>query len=101
MCRVVDAAVETVNRFRKAHGEGAEALRRLVAGSDDLNGGIAAALLGSDLSARLRGNVHDADRPLADAYIGISQSAARAQAQVAIAQTRRLLRLAPIEPPVW
>jgi len=69
---VAAAAAETIRRRREGHGEGTDALRKLAAGDDDLNAGIAAALLGNaaEARARLGARVHEAYRRQAAAYVG-------------------------------
>lgn len=68
MEEVVRSAMKAVERRRDAHSEGREALRRLAVGNDDLNAGIAFALLGDAEAARARltGAVHRAFRPQAE-----------------------------------
>ncbi len=94
----VDAAAEAVVRHRVRHGEGQAALIRLASGPDDLVGGIAAALLGdsSRASQRLTGQVHQAYRAIADAYLeAIPRGEADALARSATNDTRAALRLPP------
>lgn len=102
MAQVVTTAVLAVERRRTTHGDGTVALRRLASGSDDLNGGIAAALLGDTKGvARLGRRVHDVDREVAESYVGRSVSEAREQALAAIARTRHRLRLAATDAVAW
>lgn len=103
MAQVVQVAVSAVSRRRNGHGSGLEALTRLRDGDDDLNAGIAAALLGDDVAARLRlaGRIHETDRAVADSYRGLSSPDARARAARAIAETRALMRLAPVDTNWW
>ena len=65
---VVEAVVDAVERRRREHGDGVDALRRITSGPDDLHGGIAAAILGDAELARSRvdGQVHDPDRASAN-----------------------------------
>lgn len=95
----VAAAAEAVLRRRTAHSTGKQALEGLARGDDDLNAGIAAALLGDDATARSRltGGIHPSDRALAASYLGLSPSQARSQATSAIAETRARLNLAPAD----
>jgi hypothetical protein len=92
---VVAAAAAAVERFRQRHGEGTDALSRLVAGENDLDAGIAAALLGDTPSAdrRLQGAIHPAFRALADDYASLDVDAARALATSIVTDERRALGL--------
>lgn len=78
------------------HGQGATALKRLTELGDDLNAGVALALLG-DLGRarfRLRGSVHPADAPVAQRYLdAIDTGEVRDCAHAMIAATRQRLRL--------
>lgn len=99
---VAMAAVNSVEVRRAAHEEGAEALRRLVQGSDDLNAGIAGALLGDRRgAARLADRVHDAHRELAASYVGMSTSDAREKASTDVAKTRAALKLTANHSVAW
>ncbi|MCE9623754.1 MAG: hypothetical protein K8R99_15550 [Actinomycetia bacterium] len=99
---VATAAVSAVARRRVAHGEGTDALSRLTQGSDDLNAGIASALLGdADGTARLSARVHDVDQELAASYLRLSKSAAREKVSVDVATTRRQLGLAALNVVRW
>lgn len=99
MASAVHAAASVVDLRRARHGDGVEALRRIAEASDDLNGGIAAAILGDAVlaSERLGGNVHDSARAVADSYIGVDAAAARQQAMQAVATTRATLGLPAID----
>lgn len=103
MAQVIGAADAAIGRRRESHGDGIEALKRLVNGDDDLNAGIAAALLGDDATAlaRLAGRILEADRAVADSYLGKSAPDARARAASAIAETRALLHLASVDADWW
>jgi len=92
------ACVETVRTRRRRHREGSAALVRLAAGGNDLEGGVAAALLGDGPTARRRltGNLHPAYRPIATEYIdGLDRGDAQQLAQSMTAQTRSALALPP------
>ncbi len=103
MAHVAKVAIEAIRRRRDAHGDGIKALKRLTDRGDDLNAGIAAALRGDQEAARLRlaRHIHDADRSVADSYVGVSASVARAQAEGAIAESRTLLQLRPAQADWW
>jgi hypothetical protein len=94
--KVAMVAANAVERRRAAHGEGDEALRRAMEGSDDLDGGIAAALRGDSALARqrLQGSVHPAYREQASEFMRVSNDLADSVARDAVTATRRLLRLA-------
>lgn len=103
MQSVVDAAVDAVTRRREKHADGVEALRRLARGDDDLNAGIASAVLGDQDTARgrLSGGVHDAHREDAEQYIGLPADKARERAWRAVERTRMVLGLLPTHRPSW
>jgi hypothetical protein len=69
--KLVRAAKGAVERRMADHGEGVAALTRLSGLLDDLNGGVAAALLGDVELARTRlsGTVHPSDRSTAEQYL--------------------------------
>lgn len=103
MTSAVQAAASVVDQRRTRHGDGVDALRRIAEASDDLNGGIAAAILGdAELATeRLHGNVHDSARAVADSYIGLDAAAARHQAMQAVEATRAALGMPPIAIAYW
>ncbi len=92
---VVASAVEAVEGRRVNHGEGIESLQNVASSPDDLNAGIAAAILGqTDLARRrLTGSVHSAYRDQADAFLELSNQEASSLAHRSITETRQLLRL--------
>ncbi len=99
----MQAAVAAVERRRTQHGVGVEALRRLAAARDDLNAGIAEALLGDPELARgrLGGRIHEADRDTADGYRGLTAGEAADHAWSAVNQTRGRLGLRSVETSNW
>lgn len=103
MQRVATTAADAIRRRRTEHGDGAVALRRLADDTDDLNGGIAAALLGDMQRARTRlgRQVHTAYRDQADSYLNLDGSAARHHASAVVAKARQAVRLPPAPDPTW
>ena len=101
MRKVVAAAAEAVVGRRRRHGEGRDALAALAAGSDDLDAGIAATLLGeaSRARARFNGRIHAADQTWADEYSALDADAARSRASEVIAEERTALGLRPARTP--
>ena len=95
-------AADAVLRRRSAHGEAKKALRRVADSRDDLNGGIAAAVLGKGKLAekRLRGLVHPAYQDQAAQFMGLDQDQADTLARQSVTITRQLLRL-PAEWSDW
>jgi hypothetical protein len=71
MSGLMAMASAAVRRRVEEHGEGAEALRRLVRLDDDLNAGIAAAVAGDKNTAvrGLSGQIHEAFASQAAAYL--------------------------------
>lgn len=99
-------AAEAVVGRRERHGEGVAALGHLCSSSDDLNAGIAAALLGDHAVAkrRLRGAVHPAYADQAANYLAVLYDAItlRMLATTSVAATRNLLKLPPTpDGPSW
>lgn len=103
MGQVVAVAADAIRLRREAHADGVEALTRLAGGDDDLNAGIAAALLGDDVTARSRlaGRIHSTDRALADSYLGLSAPDARTRATSTIVETRAKLNLPLVDSAWW
>jgi hypothetical protein len=94
---MVEAAAASIERRRVEHGDGRAALRRIAEAEEDLNAGIALALLGEKNSARRRltGHVHDAFRECASSYLGLDVQRAQECAQATIRDTREALHLPP------
>ena len=104
MRTVVAAAAEAVVGRRRRHGEGRDALAALAAGSDDLDAGIAATLLGeaSRARARFNGRIHPADQTWADEYSALDADGARSRASEVIAEERTALGLRQVlTPSAW
>jgi hypothetical protein len=78
MADVVGQAVRFVEQRCRSHGEGQQTLRKLAKGDDDLDAGIALALLGDAAQAhiKLTGAVHDAYREQANGFDGLTAAEA-------------------------
>lgn len=104
MAGVVAQAVQSVVRRRRKHGDGTQALRRIAKScDDDLDAGIAFALLGDSRRAhrKLTGAVHVAYRDQAKGFDGLSTAEAAARATAAVATTREALRLPSTAHMAW
>ena len=96
---MVGHAKSAIEDLRDRHGEGNAALLRLAQDShDDLNAGIAAAMVGDGTTAtrKLSGIVHDADRGVAKSYLdSLSRGEVSDHARRIVEATRRHLGLDP------
>jgi hypothetical protein len=103
MQSVATAAAAAVERRRVEHGDGEMALRNLAAAADDLNAGIALAVLGEHEQARRRltGQVHVAFRESAMGYLGLDREQAQERASEAVQDTRLALGLPTADRPTW
>jgi hypothetical protein len=99
----VTAAAAAVERRRVEHGNGNVALRRIAEAADDLNAGIALALLGDEPGARRRltDHVHESEQETASGFVGLDAEQARERAWSAVQSARSALGLAAIDRPKW
>ena len=95
MAEVAAVAAEAVEDRRQYHGEGAVAVERIAASDDDLEAGIALAILGraADARVRLERRVHPAYEDQAASYARTDAPTAERIARAATQSTRSKLKL--------